>query len=265
VIRSMSTAERAMIMEQTRIDALANNLANVDTTGFRQVLTRVTEPDKEPGRINDGPAVSQATGTRTPAGSQTGSTDWAPMSRLDMYHALDNRPGPMVPTGRDTDVAVMGDGFFEIQTEDGPRYTRSGSFVLDSQGRLTTPEGRPVMGESGPLTIDGESFTIATDGTVNVDGQTIGRLKLVDFPDPSRLEHLGGSLMNAPLDLPPRTLTAEETTLAQGHVERSNVDPVTTLVAMIEAQRAFDIQSKVVMTEDEMLTKSVNNLPRINA
>ena len=73
------------------------------------------------------------------------------------------------------------------------------------------------------------------------------------------------SRARTPLDLPPRTLTAEETTLAQGHVERSNVDPVTTLVAMIEAQRAFDIQSKVVMTEDEMLTKSVNNLPRINA
>lgn len=274
MIRSLNTSARAMQMEQTRIDALANNLANASASGFRQVITRLAEPGNTPQAGAAGRDALAATGTRETGGGGIGGTGgagaagtprWAPVTRADLSHALDARPGPIQPSGRDTDVAVMGRGFFEITTAEGPRYTRNGSFILDSERRLTTPDGRPVAGDGGEIRIDGGDFTIGADGTVNVDGQNVGRIKLVDFADPSKLEHMGDSLLKAPADLAPQPLAAADTIMAQGHVEGSNVNTIDTLVAMIEAQRAFEIQSKVMQTENDLLSKSVNNLPRTNA
>ena len=157
----------------------------------------------------------------------------------------------------------MGEGYFEVQTEGGAAYTRNGSFLLDAEQRLTTPDGYPVLGERGPINLAGTEFSIGNDGAVMVDGKLTDRLKLVVFDDPSRLEHLGESLVRPPADMETRTLDAAEVVVAQGHLEGSNVNPIDTLIAMITAQRAFEVQSKVMSTEDEMLEKSVNNLPRV--
>lgn len=264
MIRSLNTAARAMQLESVRIDALANNLANASATGFRQIITRLAEPENAAGPAAD-PAAATAADRRATAGQAAAQPRWAPVTRADLSHALDVRPGPITPSGRDTDVAIMGRGFFEIQTADGPRYTRNGSFILNSERQLTTPDGHPVAGDGGALTLEGGEFTIGSDGTVTVDGQSVGRLKLVDFADPSKLEHMGDALLKAPADLAPQPMSAEDTIVAQGHVEGSNVNPVDTLVAMIEAQRAFELHSKVLQTENELLNKSVNNLPRTSA
>ncbi len=252
MIRSLNTAENAMLLEQNRIDALANNLANVDTAGFKQILTRVAEasvtaPLDETGDIS----------TDIP-------TAGAGVPRLQMYHALDNRPGTVNATGRNTDVAIMGQGFFEIKVDGGTAYTRHGSFLLDAEQRLTTPDGMAVMGERGPIRLAGSDFSIANDGAVLVDGKLTDRLKLVAFDDPTRLEHLGANLLRPAAEMESRTMDPAEIVVAQGHLEGSNVNPIDTLIAMIAAQRAFEVQSKVMSTEDEMLEKSVNNLPRIS-
>jgi len=266
VIRSLNTSARAMQQEQVRIDALANNLANATTSGFRQIITRLAEPGTPNAAGPAGEAVAAAGRTTArEAAADPAERRWGPVTRADLSHALDARPGPVRPSGRETDVAIMGRGFFEIQTADGPRYTRNGSFILDSERRLTTPDGHPVAGDGGAVTIDGGKFTIGNDGTVTVDGQAVGRLKLVDFADPSKLEHMGDSLLKAPADLAPQPVSVEDTIVAQGHIEGSNVNPIDTLVAMIEAQRAFEIQSKVLQTENDLLNKSVNNLPRTSA
>jgi len=251
LIRSLNTAENAMLLQQTRIDALANNLANVNTAGFKQILTRVAE-----------------TTAMEPMESSLGSvpSKFAHPSRslgIQMYHALDNRPGSVQATGRQTDVAIIGQGYFEVKTENGLAYTRHGSFLLDADQALTTPDGLSVMGERGPIHLRGTEFSIANDGAVMVDGKMTDRLKLVAFEDPTRLEHLGASLVRPPVDMEHRTLDAAEVVVAQGHLEGSNVNPIDTLIAMIAAQRAFEVQSKVLTTEDEMLEKSVNNLPRV--
>ena len=261
MIRSLNTARDAMQQEQMRIDALANNLANVNTAGFRQVLTRVAEN----GTLG---ADAQTTGGTAQTAGQarsraTGDDPWTRDLQTTMYHAVDMRRGTLRSTGRDTDVALMDRGFFVVQDPAGERYTRDGSFRLDAERRLTTPDGRIVLGTGGPLTIAGDDFSIERDGTVIVDGAPAGNLRVVDFDDPSRLEHLGGSLLAAPEDMPAQPVPREEIIVAQGHLEGSNVDPVDTLVAMITAQRAFEMQSQVMTTEDEMLNKSVNNLPRV--
>jgi len=263
VIRSLGTAERAMKMEQVRIDALANNLANVNSAGFKQILTRVAQPGE--GQQIDGGSRDQfqaSTSRRTNAG---GGGNWAPVSRMDLYHAVDNRPGPVTPTGRATDVAIMGRGFFEIETPDGKAYTRNGSFTINAQKQLTTAAGLPVQGQGGPITISGNEFGISNNGIVAVDGKIVGQLKIVGFDDPSQLQHVGDSLLRAPDTMEATPLPVSEVVVAQSHLEGSNVNPINTLVAMITAQRAFEVQSSVLKTEDEMLNKAVNNLPRIGA
>lgn len=261
MIRSLNTAEKAMQMEQVRIDALANNLANVDSTGFRQILTRVVEKGAPDGPVAD----AELTVAAAAAGRGTAARRTADVPDTLVTHAMDPRRGPVVATGRDTDVAIMGRGFFVVQTDAGERYTRAGSFVLDSQRRLTTPEGNVVLGAAGPVNLDGRTFAIGHDGTVTVDGQVRDRLRLVDFADPTRLEHEGANRLKAPEGLEPQDVPVPEVVVAQGHREGSNVDPVDVLVDMISAQRAFEMHTKVMTTEDELLNKSVNTLGRAAA
>lgn len=269
MIRSLNTAEKAMQMQQVRIDALANNLANVNSTGFRGILTRVAEvgatgiAETPEGDLVQ-PQTDQQQAAQRPAGNRD-AANWKPVNPIELYHATDTRGGAVTATGRDTDVAILGRGFFALQTDGGERYSRGGSFTLNDQRELTTPDGTRVLGTGGPIIIDGENFSIESDGRVLVDGAPVGQFKLVDFSDPTRLEHLGGNLLKAPEGMEPQPVPAAEVVLAQGHLEGSNVNPIDTLVAMIEAQRAFEIQSKIMNTEDEMLSKSVNNLPRVSS
>ncbi len=253
-----------MEMEQVRIDALANNLANVNSAGFKQILTRVGQPDGVI-RPDDGGGTGRRIQAQTNRSNAGGTNNWARVTRNDLYHAVDMRPGPINATGRDTDVAIMGAGFFEVATPEGKLYTRDGSFNLNAENQLTTPGGLLIQGEAGPITLAGREFSIANDGSVSVDGKVTGRLKLVDFDDPSLLEHTGDSLLRAPEFLEANPVPQNEVIVAQSHLEGSNVNPIDTLVAMITAQRAFEVQSSVLKAEDEMLSKSVNNLPRVNA
>jgi flagellar basal-body rod protein FlgG len=266
VIRSLNTAENAMQMQQLRIDALANNLANVNSTGFRGVLTRVSEQGspETTANINEGEQAQGVDGA-LPRPTGRDAANWQPVRPLELYHATDTRGGPVSATGRDTDVAILGRGFFSLQTEAGERYTRGGSFTINNQNELTTPDGTKVLGTGGPIVLNGESFSVEADGRVLVDGAQVAQFKIVDFGDPGRLEHLGSNMMKAPDDMEAQAVPVEEIALAQGHIEGSNVNAIDTLVAMIAAQRAFEVQSKVINTEDEMLSKSVNNLPRVTA
>jgi len=143
MIRSLNTAERAMTMEQVRIDALANNLANVNSAGFKQILTRVahSDPSEGGGGGGGGGSGQQIQSNASNRANAGGVGNWQPVSRANLYHAVDNRPGPINATGRETDIAIMGRGFFEIDTPDGKLYTRNGSFTLNAQiGRASCRE-----------------------------------------------------------------------------------------------------------------------------
>ncbi len=278
-----------MNLRLTQIDTLANNLANVDATGFKQVLTRVAEraadgaarqsyPEANPaGVVNPvgmsaAEAVSAASeeggaGTTarsaSPARSTAGNV-WASSADLEMTARVDNSPGPLRDTGRMADFAVVGRGYFVIQTEQGEQYTRNGHFTVDASGRLVTADGAPVLGTGGPIEIDGSSpFSVGRDGSVTVNGSVGARLQIVDFPDPSRLQHRGDSRLSAPKGEAAQPLSPEQVEVVQGQLEGSNVDPVYTLVAMISAQRAFEIESRLMQATDENLDKAVNQLPAV--
>ncbi len=270
MLRSLNTAEQAMQRQQVRIDALANNLANVNSTGFRAVMTRVAEEGaQENVAKNMEGGLAEAQDAQQPNALNNDNTltkgNWLPVQPLELYHATDTRGGAVTATGRDTDVALLSRGFFAIETPAGERYTRGGAFTINEQRELTTPDGLPVLGTGGPIFLQGEDFTIENDGRVMVDGAQVAQFKVVDFGDPSLLEHEGSNLLRAPANLEPQAVPAGEIEVAQGHLEGSNVNAIDTLVAMIAAQRAFEVQSRVMTTEDQMLAKSVNDLARPTA
>jgi flagellar basal body rod protein FlgG len=252
-----------MQREQVRVEGLANNLANANTTGFKQVLMSVEQAGPTAGIDPAAPGTGRAQRPDLTAPTRAGGSDfWPRQPALRMLQATDPRPVVIRSTGRASDVAVLGDGYFVVETSAGEMYTRDGSFRVDAEGRLVTASGDSVLGTGGPIKVEEGPISIAEDGSVSVNGAAKGRLRMVRFADATRLEHRGGSLLTAPPDMAAEDLPKAEARLAQGQLESSNVNPIETLIDMIAAQRSFEIASSVVRANDELLQKSVNQLPR---
>lgn len=263
MIRAMFTAATGMIAQQTNIDTIAHNMANVNTTGFKK--SRVNFQDllyetiKAPGGLT-------ASGTTIPEGIQIGH-GVRPSSVAKLF-----TPGSLIQTGNELDTAIEGKGFYQIDLPDGTQaYSRDGSFRRSQDGSLVTVDGYQL---NPGITIpdDAISVTITSDGTVSVrqPGQTgtqeIGKFQLVRFPNPSGLDaSLGHNLLletdasGAPLSGDPGVDGIG--TVAQGFLENSNVQTVEEIIAMIIAQRAYEANSKVIQTADEML-QLANNVRR---
>lgn len=260
MLRSLQVAKKSMQLHQARVDVLANNLANAATTGFRQVLTQVAERTAAGTQDVGADGMPLPTTVRRPGAGD----DWAPALDVTIGHATDVRRGAISATGRASDLALSGRGFFVVQDAEGNSYyTRDGSFHRDQAGRLVDANGYAVQGAGGPLELGVGEATVAEDGTVTVDGAARGRLRVVDFADANQLVHRGDSLLAAAADMAPEDVPADEVAILSGHLESSNVDPVRTLVDMIAAQRAFEVQAKVLQANDESLQKTVNNLSAV--
>ena len=225
VYLSMAGA-RAMLQRQ---DTLANNLANASTTGFRAELQAFRAV----------PVRGDGASTRVYA--------------LESTVGADLRPGPIQATGRALDVAATGGAWFAVQALDGTEaYTRAGAFQTDSAGQLVTPNGLPVLGDGGPITLPADAAVeIAADGTVsasvgNERPQTVGRLKLVTPEGP--LQRGGDGLFRSADGELPADATAR---VQAGALEGSNVSPVETMVAMIAAARQFEQQMKMLQGAEQ--------------
>lgn len=261
MLKSLLTAEEAMQREQIKLDVLANNLANVNTTGFKQKLTSVQQLATR-SVIDRGPDGTPLSGAAEPRPNRM-ATQWSTQRPVQMRMILDPRPGQLRQTGRETDLAIVGRGLFVVKTADGDLYTRNGQFRLDGEGRLVTAHGLAVQGERGDIVADGRSLTIQRDGSIVVDGQRIDALRIVQLADLTGLEHRGNSLLSPPLDAELQEMPREQIEMLQGHLEGSNVSPIESLIDMIAAQRAFEVKAKLLSTADEMLAKSVNQLSAI--
>jgi len=246
VLKGLRAAETAMNIQLTKTNVLANNLANVDTAGFKQVLTQVTEmTDADLNQSERAPA-------------QQGLIDQI----LDLRAPIDMTQGQLRETGRTFDVALQGDGLFKITKDGREHFTRNGSFSLDAERKLSTQDGGIVQGAGGPITIPDGEVVIRGDGMILVDGAELERLSIVGFEDSRLLRHVGGSVFSAPDDMPAKTLAADEVRVAQGMLERSNANPIDTMIGMIAAQRAFEMEAKVLQASDRTLDKAVNELSR---
>ena len=226
---------RQMVLRR-QMDVLAHNLANLTTPGYRgesmlfvEHLQR-TEPTEEIAFVRD----------------------------LATYRDL--KAGPLNHTGNPLDLAIRGEGYFTVETDEGPRYTRAGSFTLDAAGRVVTSEGLPVLGESGaPLVVptDAAALQVARDGTVSTDQGEVGRIRPVSFENEQALAKQAGGLYDPagqaalPVDAP---------VIEQGKIEGSNVAGIVEMTKMIAAVRSYQAAAKMSDEEHQRQRRAIEAL-----
>jgi len=255
------TAKTGLDAQQTRMQVIANNLANTNTTGFKR--DRAVFQDLLYQTIRQ-PGAQSSQNTQLPSGLNVGTG-----VRVASTEKLFTQ-GNLAVTEDAFDMAIQGRGFFEVLKPDGGiSYTRDGSFQLDSQGQIVNASGY-VLQPAISIPQNALSITIAEDGTVtaqvpgNSAGTQIGSITVTDFINPAGLQAIGGNLFNetaasgAPIQGTPSIGGLGN--LIQGSVETSNVNIVEELVSMIETQRAYEINSKAISTTDGMLQYVNNNL-----
>jgi flagellar basal-body rod protein FlgG len=259
MMRSLLTAATGMDAQQLTIDTIANNLANVNTTAFKGSRANfhdlLYQTLKAPGQ-------SSTTGTIVPSGIQIGSG-----TRLSSVEKMFEHGSTQI-TDRPFDLMIEGDGFFQIQRDDGSiAYTRAGNFQLDSTGRLVTGTGFPVFPEIVvPQGIPHNKVNIGMDGVVSVrngeKSEVIGQIELANFINPAGLDSVGHNLYGATVASgdPIVNKAAQDGMgrVAQGQLEASNVNIIEEMVNMITGQRAYEINSKVIQTGDQMLQQTNN-------
>ncbi len=229
------------------LDVIANNIANLNTTGFKgesvmfeQFLDPTARHEYFPGNDRRIAFV------------------------LDRATLQDFSQGPLQRTEAPLDVAIDGPGFFAIQTPNGERYTRAGNFHLNPQGQLVTNNGHPVLGQGGPIVFEPNdaNIAIAADGTVSTPTGDRGKLRLVTFANPTQLTQQGDGLWSAPASQAPQV--AQLTTRAvQGSLEKSNVHAVKEMNRMLEVTRSYTSISNMQQRTDELRRKAIERLAEV--
>lgn len=235
-------ASTALIARTQALDTIANNLANASTPGYRAERNSFSSVLADHG---SGSALNRAINNYGVLGGT----------------ALDLTQGALQKTGNDLDVAVEGTAFFAVQTATGTVYTRNGSFQVSGTGQLVTSNGDPVLGDKGPMTMIPGPVSISTDGTISSNGAVMGKLKLVDFQPGTAMSSLGHNYYAAPAGT---EIAAKESTVQQGSVENSNVNPVSSMVELITAQRSAEMMQKALsMFNSEMDKTATQDLPKV--
>ncbi|MDZ7584171.1 MAG: flagellar basal-body rod protein FlgG [Thiobacillus sp.] len=256
MIRSLWIAKTGLDAQQTQMDVISNNLANVSTSGFKR--SRAVFEDLLYQTLRQ-PGAQSSEQTQLPSGLQIG-TGVKPVATERIF-----TQGNLQQTGNAKDVAIQGNGFFQVLMPDGTTaYSRDGSLQADANGQLVTSSGYAVQ-PAITIPADTQSLTIARDGTVSItqpgasNATTIGTLQLAMFINPAGLQSLGENLYaeTAASGTPSSNAPGSNGAglLNQGYVETSNVNVVEELVNMIQTQRAYEINSKAISTSDQMLQR----------
>lgn len=256
MMRSLSISKTGMEAQQLQLDTISHNLANVATNGFKRSHAVFEDLMYQNLRQAGGNTSNQTT---MPTGLQVG------LGTRAVATARQFSQGNLQQSGNPLDVAVLGQGFFEVQMPDGTNgYTRDGSFQVNAQGQLVTNNGY-TLNPGITIPANAQSVTIGGDGTVSVSlpgqaaAQNVGQITISNFVNPAGLEPKGQNLFTetAASGAPQQGQPGQNGlgTLRQGFVETSNVNVVEELVAMITTQRAYELNSKAIQTADQMLAK----------
>jgi flagellar basal-body rod protein FlgG len=260
MLRALYSSAAGMQSQQVNLDVISNNLANVNTTGFKKTKAEFQDLLYETTRAA---GSDQGAGDQVPTGVQIGHG-----SQLVSTSKIFTN-GDLTQTGERLDVAIQGDGFFEVQMPDGTKaYTRDGALKTASDGRVTTSDGYVVQGGWQAIPAGTTAVNIASTGEVTLTGSSgtsTFKVQLARFANPAGLQNLGRNLYkeNTASGTPELGNPGENGfgSLQQGYLEMSNVSVVEEMVNMIMAQRAYEVNSKAVQAADEMMQMS-NNLRR---
>ena len=254
MIRGLYIGSSGMNAQQNRLDAISNNLANVDTAGYKSdISVSKSFPELLLRR-------TQADGVYK---TSVGSADVAPIiGKLGLGVETNENftkfeQGSFRSTNSASDMALSGEGFFAVPTPVGERYTRNGNFLLGKEGILETKDGYPLIGENGAIHVEDDKFTVNEDGMIySKDGELIDRIKVVRFDNERYLKKMGNSLWSSN-DISGEAYVAEgleRPKMMQGYMETSNVNVVNEMVKMIEVNRAYEASQKTIQSEDSMMS-----------
>lgn len=242
----MYAALSGNIAAQKRLEVITNNLANINTSGFkrdRMVFESVLGAVKNPSA-----AVETMTG--------------APVHSVISF-ATDYSTGPVKQSGNTLDLALNGDGFFVINTPEGKAYTRQGNFHIDNNNMLVNASGYEVLGSGGsPISIKGSKVSVDEKGAISVDGNQIATLSIVDFPQPYALTKTGSVLFTT-TGTETEEIAVKNTFVRQGYIEDSNVNPMVEMAQLIETNRYYESCVKAVQSYDSMASKAANELGKV--
>jgi hypothetical protein len=236
---SLSALER---WQQT----ISQNLASANVAGFKKANFAIESDEKKNTEYSpDGVTAARHSGGIP---SQTTSVNFS--------------AGDMKATGKNTDFAIEGPGFFQVQNSNGKNlYTRDGEFHINQDNTLVTKEGLPVLGDGGPITVDPEkgALVVARDGSISQGDNLLGRLNLYDFDDPDQLTRVEGGFFEPPESVGnPQPL--EQVSITQGSIESSNVMPMAELVNLIAVSRAYEASQRSATSHDDLISKAINSL-----
>ncbi|KAA3648387.1 MAG: flagellar hook-basal body protein [Chloroflexi bacterium] len=248
MIKGFYAAASAMLANLTRQEHLSHNIANIDTPGFKQVMTSMDDFVEtgiyypQPGNINHSYLGNLGLGVE----SSPAITDF---SEAGLQH-----------TGQPLDLAINGNGFFQVETDNGTRYTRDGRFSRDAEGQLVTVDGYLVLDNNeAPITIDPGLIAVGPDGSISVNGVQAGQIGIAGFEDPAvELTAAEGNLFEATGG----ATSIEVGSMQQGFLEGSNADPARLTTQMVQVARAYEAAQRLVQSQDELLGRAISTLGR---
>jgi flagellar basal-body rod protein FlgF len=246
--RDMETTSIIALSRQAalrrQMDVVANNIANMNTTGFKgEKMMFVEHVVKSKG------------------GDSLISPKLAYVR--DIATMTDMNEGALETTGNPLDLALAGDGFFAVQTDQGERYTRNGRFQLDDGGQLVTQQGNPVLSTNGEPIIfapTDDNISVSSDGTISTNNGVLGQLQVVSFDSPQALQRTSGAQFVADQDNPPQAL--DEVEVVQGALENANVQPIFEMSEMINLHRSYDAVRRFIDKEDERQRNMIREMAR---
>ena len=263
MINGLYTAASGLIAQTFQQDVIANNLANVNTTGYKKDRALYLEfPKIFMNRINDGREFVPGAGVVSNM-EPIGAMGTGVQLRVDGIQPELTEQGSYVQTDNDLNLAIKGNAMFVIMTPNGIRYTRDGNFTVSTDEKLITQNGDIVMGESGEIIVDGNKVHVDESGRVLVDNQETDTLRLANFTQTDPLRKEGNNLFYL-LDggaLPENG--DEDVRVLQGYLEGSNVNVVREMVDMITAYRAYEASQKSIQAQDQTLGRAVNDVGNI--
>jgi flagellar basal-body rod protein FlgF len=232
----IATLGTAMDLQVTQLEHISNNLANAETPGFKAMHLHILQDIEEAIITQENPTIP---------------------SEL----VADFSQGIPQKTGNPLDISIQGDGLFVIQTDQGVAYTKNGSFTINSSNQIVTQDGYLVMGNAGPITLSGGQINIAEDGSISVDGNEIGKFKVVDFTNRQALVKAKGSLY---FDDGRAGLKAmDKANIQPGFLELSNVNVVREMADMITINRLFETYQKMILTLQDQDKMAVNRIGKL--
>lgn len=264
----IAVALKSMHHDKTRLERISMNLANALTPGYKREVVAVrpfadmlTRTSASAETAGSNQLTAQSLGVFSAMASATAGSD-------PLEFATDIRPGTLKSTGQGLDLALTGDGFFEVVTENGPAYTRQGNFRLDERGRLVTAQGYAVMGKGGEIFLNTSRPSIDAAGNITDVARagssdqeqtvSIGQIKIVAFKDTKQLQRMGEGLVAAGTD--PVHVTDAAIQMRQGFLENANVSTMREMVDLMQTMRHFESMQKAMQGYDDMVGSAIRKL-----